>query len=341
MKKHRPLLLATAGLAYAAFTIAGYPLFGVSVMLPSILLCGFATWLYDYRIGLVAAVLSHLYNMPMMAHNLGDPQGWRAALEPGGAAAQGLAIFLAAAVQVQRRKSIELAETLEERIRRRKKELTEITDYMLSRSGHTDVQEKLCDIVACQLTGLLIHCESLRNFLVHANAPQADEAEKLVRIARQSIEQVKNLTQKLALQKITGTQIAGAFEEMGAYYSDTTRARFTMEISDRLKELPDQTALHLYRIALEVVNNSLRHGKATHIKLALELDDNSCTLTILNNGTPMQNMDGGEGLGMRSILHRAEAIEATTRFETTPAGETRFTCTTRLDSTTPRTSHED
>jgi len=331
MRKHRFALLATTGLAYLVFTHIGYPFFGLSVMLPSILLCGFATWLYDYRVGLLFAILTHLFNMAMMAHNLNDPQGWQAALEPGGAAAQGLAIFLAAMVQNLRRKSQELAATLEERIRRRKKELKEITEYMLNQSEHTHVQEKLCDIVACQLTGLLIHCESLRNFLVHANASQASEAEKLVQIAEQNIEQVKKLAKKLSLQKITGAQIEEAFAEMGTYYSDTTRARFSMEISERLQELPDPTALHLYRIALEVVNNSLRHGRATHINLSLEMGDGTCTLTILNNGTPMQNQDGGKGLGMKTILHRAESIDATTRFETTPDGKTRFTCTTRIN----------
>jgi len=331
MRKHRPALLAVSGLAYVAFIHIGYPLFGVSVMLPSILLCGLATWLYDYRIGLLFALLTHLLNMATMAHNLDDPQGWRVALEPGGAAAQGLAIFLATMIQNQRRKSQELATTQKERIRQRKKELEEITEYMLSQSGYTHVQEKLCDIVACQLTGLLIHSESLRNFLVHADASQADEAEKLVQIAGQNIEQVKKLAQKLSLQKITGAQIGEAFEEMGTYYSDTTRARFSMEISERLQELPDPTALHLYRIALEVVNNSLRHGRATHINLSLEMGDGTCTLTILNNGTPMKNLDGGEGLGMKTILHRAENIGATTRFETTPEGKTRFTCTTRIN----------
>ncbi len=332
MKKQRFALLVAAALAYIAFTIVGYPLCGVSVMLPSILLCGFATWLYGFKAGLLAAALSTLYDMPMMVHNTGDPQGWQAALEPGGFAAQGLAIFLAAKIQGQRRKSSELAATLEERIRRRKRELEEINDYMLNRSGHGDLQEKLCDIVACQLTGLLIHSESLRNFLVQAEAPQAGEAKKLVQISNQSIEQVKHLDKRLSLQKITGARIGEAFEEMGAYFDDTARAHFTMAISEQVEKLPDRTALHLYRIALEVVNNALRHGKATQIDLGLEIDDGTCTLAVLNNGTPLQNLDGGEGLGMRTILHRAEAIRASTRFETTPDGEIRFTCTLPLDT---------
>ena len=330
MRKHRLVLLVATSLTYVAFTFVGFPLFGLSVMLPSILLCGFATWLYDYKIGLLIVLLTHLANMAMMTHNLGDPQGWKAALEPGEAAAQGLAIVLVATIQNQRRKSQKLAITQQECIRQRKKELEEITEYMLSQSRHAHVQEKLCDIVACQLTGLLIHCESLRNFLVHADAPQADEAEKLVQIAQQNIEQVRKLNKKLSLQKITGAQIAEAFEEMGSYYSDTTRTQFSMEISERLHELPDPTALHLYRIALEVVNNALRHGKATHINLSLEMDDGTCTLTILNNGTPMKSLDSDKGLGIKTIQHRAECIDASPQFETTPEGKTRFTCTTHI-----------
>jgi glucose-6-phosphate-specific signal transduction histidine kinase len=330
MKKHRLALLSAAGLTYVAFTFIGFPLFGASVMLPSILLCGFATWLYDYKVGLLFALLSHLINMVMMIHNPGNPEGWRGALEPGGVAAQALTIFLTATIQMQRRKSQKLARIQQKSIRQRKRELEEITEYMLSQSGYIHMQEKLYNIVTCQLTGLLIHSESLRNFLVQANAPQADEAEKLVQIAKQSIEQVQRLGKKLSLQKITGAQIEEAFEELSAYYSDTTHARFTMKISKRLHELPDPTALHLYRIALEVVNNALRHGKATHIDLSLEMGDGTCTLTILNNGTPIKSLNNSGGLGIKTILHRAECIQATPRFETTPDGKTRFTCTTHI-----------
>jgi len=333
MKNYRLALLSVASLVYVAFIFVGYPLLGASVMLPSILLCGFATWLYDYKIGLLFAFFLNLVNMAIIMCDLGDTQSWRTSLDPGSAAAQALAIFFAATIQNQRRKSQELARIQQECIRQRKRELEEITEYMLSQPGYIHIQEKLYNIVTCQLTGLLIHSKSLRNFLVRANAPQAVEAEKLVQIAKQNIEQAQQLDKKLSLQKITGAQIEAAFEKLSVYYSSTAHTHFTMKLSKRLRELPDSTALHLYRIALEVVNNSLRHGKATHIDLSLEMDDDTCTLSILNNGTPIKSLNNSGGLGMKTILHRAECIQATPKFETTSEGKTRFICIAHISTT--------
>ena len=102
-----------------------------------------------------------------------------------------------------------------------------------------------------------------------------------------------------------------------------------MAISDRCGEIPDKVALHICRIAHEAVTNALRHGKSTHIRLELELDDTTCTLIVENNGTPVPKSPT-EGIGTRLIQQRADIINATTRLETSSRGQTRFECTAPL-----------
>jgi len=276
MERHRFAFLAAAWLAYMVFTSAGHPFFGVSVMLPSILLCGFATWLYGYKTGL-------------------------------------------------------LTSSLKERIRQRNENLKEITKHMVTQSEaeRSRMSETLCDIVACQQTGLFYHSEALMNFLVYGNAPQADAAIKLVQIAKENMEQVKNITKTLSPQKIVESGIKQALHEMCAYFTETTNTDFTISISDHLGRIPEKTSLNIYRIAHEAVNNALRHGKATHIDLALKLAKETCTLEVVNNGNPLPSTPC-EGLGMRLIQQRGDTINATTRLESTSEGQTRFECTVPL-----------
>lgn len=345
MERHRFAFLAAAWLAYMAFTIAGHPFCGVSAMLPSILLCGFASWLYGYKTGLLTSILSQPYNVLVMMYNLDSLQGWHVALEPGGfiggIAAQWIAVLSIAMMKNNRRKSLELTASLKETIQQRNENLKEITKHMLTQSEaeRLRMSETLCNIVAYQQTGLFYHSEALMNFLVYGNAPQADAAIKLVQIAKENMEQVKNTTRRFSPQKIMESGIKQALHEMCAYFTETTHTDFTISISDLLGEIPEETSLNIYRIAHEAVNNALRHGKATHIDLALKPAGETCVLEVVNNGNPLPSTPS-EGLGMKLVQQRADSIHATTKFEATSGGQIRFECTVPLrhDSKEPETS---
>ncbi|MCK5675403.1 MAG: hypothetical protein KAH99_00140 [Verrucomicrobia bacterium] len=331
LERRRFAFLATAWLAYMVFTVAGHPYCGVSVMLPSILLCGFAAWLYGYKTGVLTSILSQPYNVLVMMYNLDSLQGWRVALEPGGIATQLIAVFVIAMMKNNRKKCLELAASLKEQIRQRNENLEEITKYMVTQSEaeRSRMSETLCNIVAYQQTGLFYHSEALRNFLVYGNAPQADAAIKLVQIAKENMEQVKHITRRLSPQRIMESGIKQALHEMCAYFTETTNTDFTISLGDRLGKIPEKTSLNIYRIAHEAVTNALRHGKATHVALSLKLAEETCTLEVVNNGNPLPSTPS-EGLGMKLIQQRADSIHATTTFEATIEGQTRFECTVPL-----------
>ncbi|MEN8255556.1 MAG: hypothetical protein ABFR33_08810, partial [Verrucomicrobiota bacterium] len=309
MERYRFAFLATAWLAYMAFTVVGHPFCGISVMLPSILLCGFATWLYGYKAGVLTSILSHPYHVLVMMYNLDSLQGWRVALEPsgttGGIAAQLIAVFVIATIKNNRRKCLELTTSLKEQVQQRNENLKEITRHMVTQSEaeRARMSETLCNIVAYQQTGLFYHSEALMNFLVYGNAPQADAAIKLVQIAKENMEQVKNIAMRFSPQKIVESGIKQALHEMCAYFTETNNTDFTISISDLLGEIPEETSLNIYRIAHEAVTNALRHGKATHIVLSLKLAEETCTLEVVNNGNPLPSTPS-EGLGMKLIQQR-------------------------------------
>lgn len=331
--------MTAAWLAHIAFTIIAYPVAGISVMLPSILLCGLSSWLFGYTIGLITLLLTHPCHMLAMMYNLDSLHGWRAALEPqgitGGIAAQLCAVLFMAVIRNNHRKSLEITAGLETRIRLRSDELKRISEYMMVRSEaeHSRMSEAFCTIVSNQQTGLYYHSEVLMNALIQSDAPQADSAIKLAQLARQNMEQVKSMTRRISSQKIVENGIEQALHDMCSHFSETADTDFTISLSERLEDIPEDTSLNIYRIAHEAVTNALRHGKATHIKLSLNVHDKNCTLEVVNNGKPIP-CDPSEGLGMRLIQQRADIINATVRLEPTAAGRTRFECIIPLHAST-------
>jgi len=325
--KYRFSLLGLAWLAYMVFTILGYPFCDISVMLPSILLCGVATWLYDYKAGLLTSLLTHPYNVLMMMHNLDDLAGWRPALNIGGFLAQLIAIACTAILTANHKKISDLNLELENRIRERTTEFNELNAFLI-RQGKTEknrLADSLYTDAASQLSTLLAECENLHEQLSSKNSPQAEAAAQLTKLARMNIELIKNLAQELSPDRLDKLGVEQAVQNMVAYFQETARTTFSVSISPRHHELAPETATTLYRIIHETVTNALRHGKATHIKIELHVDGGGFELVVLNNGNPIPQSIT-EGTGIRLILQRAEEIDATVLYQRTSEGRTRFEC---------------
>lgn len=64
---------------------------------------------------------------------------------------------------------------------------------------------------------------------------------------------------------------------------------------------------HLYRITQEVLSNSLRHGKATLIKVIMNFTDDEFVISFNDNGIGTDEIKE-TGVGLKSIRERAEEI---------------------------------
>jgi len=97
-------------------------------------------------------------------------------------------------------------------------------------------------------------------------------------------------------------------------------------------------AHHLFRIAQEAVSNAIRHGEASRIELTLADHDNTLELRIVDDGCGFDENDTkvATGLGLRSMLYRANAMGAALTFERGSSGHgTAILCVVPKDSLHP------
>jgi signal transduction histidine kinase len=79
--------------------------------------------------------------------------------------------------------------------------------------------------------------------------------------------------------------------------------------------------INLYRIAQEAIQNAVKHSGATQIKVETRFEKGCFTLVISDNGSGTANPR--EGMGLRSMRHRAEQLGAGFRFDSSQEGGTR------------------
>ena len=96
------------------------------------------------------------------------------------------------------------------------------------------------------------------------------------------------------------------------------------------KELDDDVATQLFRIAQEAVNNSVKHGNCSQIKITLCDPDDEPMLSVVDNGGGIENdsidQSLSSGMGLRIMHYRAELIGATLTIETAIEGGTIVEC---------------
>jgi signal transduction histidine kinase len=69
--------------------------------------------------------------------------------------------------------------------------------------------------------------------------------------------------------------------------------------------------IHLYRIVIELVQNTIKHAAATRLSLSLKLNKNNLALHYCDNGKGMdlrKDLYRSAGLGLRNINSRVEML---------------------------------
>lgn len=80
----------------------------------------------------------------------------------------------------------------------------------------------------------------------------------------------------------------------------------TVGISDRL---PEKIEIAVYRICQELINNTIKHSKATSVSLLLQLRNDILQLTYEDNGTGFDAEKVQKGIGLNSLGSRIELVK--------------------------------
>ncbi|WP_298512598.1 sensor histidine kinase [uncultured Kordia sp.] len=98
-----------------------------------------------------------------------------------------------------------------------------------------------------------------------------------------------------------------SYNKSGDVHIDFTTSEKTKPITNSLIEL------NLFRVIQELINNSIRHGKATEIDMHLSAEETAIKLHYEDNGTGFDSSQKNykKGLGMKNIESRLRIINAT------------------------------
>ncbi len=186
------------------------------------------------------------------------------------------------------------------------------------------IGQELHDGLGQQLTGLGMLATSLLN---KATRPEHELAAQLASGLQTAISQVRALSRGLMPVDIDIGGFANSLENLVAEMRSHSALTIQLKVNDRVRIADNSSALHLYRIAQEALNNAIKHAHASKLEITVSQEGGRGCLTIRDDG---QGIDSdaldSNGLGLRIMRHRCGLIDAEIRIESSPQTGTEVKC---------------
>jgi len=188
---------------------------------------------------------------------------------------------------------------------------------------------ELHDGLGQELTGLSMLATALARSRASTDPALAGQLSQLASVAAQAIVSCKNLARGLAPITDPDKGLADALRALTDALAAQTRdvdVEYSLSATAALL-VPLETSNHLYRIAQEAVNNALKHGAPSLVRVALNVDVERVRVEVSDDGSGIACAAAtDDGLGLRSMHDRATAISAVLTVAPSDLGGTMIRC---------------
>lgn len=190
--------------------------------------------------------------------------------------------------------------------RRLENQVLEISEREQQRIG-----QDLHDSLSQQLAGIAYLGKVLEQKLRAKSMAEAGDIGEIISLIDDAITQTKGLARGLYPIRLADLGLMNALDELARTIEKlfTVSCRFEY---DRPVLVHDTiTAIHLYRIVQEAVNNAIKHGRAKNIVISMTTDSGTTNLSVRDNGAGfLRGHKDGKGMGISTMKHRANMIGA-------------------------------
>jgi two-component system sensor histidine kinase UhpB len=159
------------------------------------------------------------------------------------------------------------------------------------------VARELHDEVGQTLTAIVLQLERLRR---RAPADLRTDLEEAREGARESLEDVRRIAQRLRPEALEDLGLASALETLCDRVAEQSGVRVRVEVDRDDTSITPEMELVVYRVAQEALTNALRHARASEVLVELRRTGTTLTLRVTDDGLGTDGAQPGSGIqGMR------------------------------------------
>ncbi len=138
----------------------------------------------------------------------------------------------------------------------------------------------------------------------------------LINLTAKALENSRRIAHDLLPPVLEKFGLHAAVEELCHEFKTAKNIEIDFQSSITFDMIHEQLHLQIFRILQELMNNSIRHGKATHITITFSEKKNIRTCEYTDNGVGFDTSElkNKRGLGMKNIESRVEIFDGNLQF---------------------------
>jgi signal transduction histidine kinase len=154
--------------------------------------------------------------------------------------------------------------------------------------------------------------------------PHTENAETITlteELLGKAISDLRDLSRSLNSEKITDIGICEAIKHELSIVEKVARIKTLFICSDEEISLSSEQTIIAFRMMQEILNNIIKHAKATQITAEITTNSSSTSIYITDNGKGFDTdklKTTETGIGLKSIRQRCELINASCTINTAP-----------------------
>jgi len=159
----------------------------------------------------------------------------------------------------------------------------------------------------------------------------ANSVERLGYTAHQALKEMRLLVYELRPAVLDSEGLGSALQ----HRIETVEERLGVKVAlqaGRLPELPNYVEDALYHIALEALNNIVKHSESKNASIKFTSKRRNISMQISDEGKGFDTSQTHTGLGLRNMRERAQMLEGEISIESTPGDGTQVTVKVKIPS---------
>ena len=191
------------------------------------------------------------------------------------------------------------------------------------------IARELHDGIGVLLSTASIHFSSVENKADKANGEMLKKANKLLKEAHKEVRQISHNMMPGVLSKFG---LKEAIEDLFEEVEDTGEVNVHLDITCGKERLPQNMEIMIYRVVQEMINNTLKHAKATEISFSVSQTDEFIRMEFKDNGIGFDEdkLPHGKNLGLSGIRSRVDYLGGTVEMKSQKGKGTRYFITMLL-----------
>ncbi|WP_229374577.1 tetratricopeptide repeat-containing sensor histidine kinase [Fibrella rubiginis] len=171
--------------------------------------------------------------------------------------------------------------------------------------------------VALELHDNLSSLLSAVNMSIQSLNPNnlSEPEQSLYRSVKQLIQnayaEVRNISHNILPAELDRDGLAPTLTAFLDKLNQSLSTQFTLALTGLTERLPVEIEFNIYSIVLELINNAIKHAKATAVRIELVRNNNGVDITVTDNGIGMGQQTGKRGVGLQNIQARLDSLGGT------------------------------